>query len=37
MTADGPVNLSAALPRKAEDVQDWMAGIYREADGALEA
>ncbi|MFM9276258.1 aminopeptidase P family protein [Pseudarthrobacter sp. NKDBFgelt] len=37
MTADGPVNLSAALPRKAEDVQDWMAGIYREADGAPEA
>jgi Xaa-Pro aminopeptidase len=37
MTADGPVNLSAALPRKADDVQDWMAGIYREADGALEA
>lgn len=32
MTADGPVNLSAALPRKAEDIEDWMAGIYREAD-----
>lgn len=29
MTADGPVNLSAALPRNAEDVEDWMAGIYR--------
>ncbi|WJH23326.1 aminopeptidase P family protein [Pseudarthrobacter defluvii] len=29
MTAEGPVNLSAALPRKAEDVEDWMAGIYR--------
>ena len=33
MTADGPVNLSAELPRKAADVEDWMAGIYREADG----
>ena len=33
MTADGPVNLSAALPRKADDVESWMAGIYREADG----
>jgi Xaa-Pro aminopeptidase len=31
MTADGPVNLSAALPREAQDVEDWMAGIYREA------
>jgi Xaa-Pro aminopeptidase len=29
MTADGPVNLSAALPRQPEDVEDWMAGIYR--------
>lgn len=29
MTADGPVNLSAALPRNPEDVEDWMAGIYR--------
>jgi len=29
MAADGPVNLSAALPRNAEDVEDWMAGIYR--------
>lgn len=29
MTADGPVNLSAALPREADDVEDWMAGIYR--------
>ncbi|WP_414826608.1 aminopeptidase P family protein [Arthrobacter sp. Leaf234] len=28
MTADGPVNLSAALPRKPEDVEDWMAGIW---------
>jgi Xaa-Pro aminopeptidase len=34
MTAEGPVNLSAALPRKAGDVENWMAGIYREADGA---
>lgn len=33
MTADGPVNLSAGLPRSPEDVEDWMAGIYREADG----
>lgn len=32
MTADGPVNLSAALPRKANDVESWMAGIYQEAD-----
>ena len=30
MTADGPVNLSAALPRKADDVEAWMAGIYQE-------
>jgi Xaa-Pro aminopeptidase len=28
MTADGPVSLSAALPRKPEDVESWMAGIY---------
>ena len=33
MTADGPVNLSAALPRKADDVESWMAGIYQEVDG----
>ena len=33
MTAAGPVNLSAALPRKADDVESWMAGIYQEADG----
>ncbi|MEZ2388940.1 aminopeptidase P family protein [bacterium RCC_150] len=32
MTADGPVNLSAALPRKANDVESWMAGIYQEAE-----
>ncbi|MEO8284725.1 MAG: M24B family metallopeptidase, partial [Pseudarthrobacter sp.] len=30
MTADGPVNLSAELPRKAADVESWMAGIYGE-------
>lgn len=28
MTADGPVNLSAALPREPDDVEAWMAGIY---------
>ncbi|WP_035772864.1 aminopeptidase P family protein [Arthrobacter sp. Br18] len=28
MTANGPVNLSAALPRTADDVEAWMAGIY---------
>ncbi|WP_346655106.1 aminopeptidase P family protein [Arthrobacter sp. 260] len=28
MTAEGPVNLSAALPREADDVEAWMAGIY---------
>jgi Xaa-Pro aminopeptidase len=28
MTADGPVNLSAALPRAPEDVESWMAGIF---------
>jgi len=28
MTADGPVNLSAALPRNPHDVEDWMAGIW---------
>ena len=28
MTEDGPVSLSAALPRKPEDVESWMAGIY---------
>ncbi|NKX52823.1 M24 family metallopeptidase, partial [Arthrobacter deserti] len=28
MTADGPVNLSAALPRTPDDVESWMAGIY---------
>lgn len=33
MTANGPVNLSAALPRKADDVESWMAGIYQEANG----
>ncbi|KNC20057.1 Xaa-Pro aminopeptidase [Arthrobacter sp. RIT-PI-e] len=28
MTSDGPVNLSAALPRDPDDVEDWMAGIW---------
>lgn len=28
MTADGPVNLSSALPRDPDDVEAWMAGIY---------
>ncbi|WP_246165317.1 aminopeptidase P family protein [Arthrobacter yangruifuii] len=28
ITADGPVNLSSALPRKPGEVEDWMAGIY---------
>ncbi|MCA4132357.1 aminopeptidase P family protein [Arthrobacter sp. M4] len=32
MTAGGPVNLSAALPRKADDVEAWMAGIYQEEE-----
>jgi Xaa-Pro aminopeptidase len=26
------VNLSAALPRTADDVESWMAGIYQEID-----
>lgn len=34
MTADGPENLSAALPRTPEDVESWMAGIYRAEEGA---
>ena len=29
MTADGPVSLCAALPRKPDDVESWMAGIYQ--------
>jgi Xaa-Pro aminopeptidase len=33
MTAEGPVNLSAALPRTADDVEAWMAGIWHEANG----
>ncbi len=33
MTANGPVNLSAALPRKSGDVESWMAGIYQDAQG----
>jgi Xaa-Pro aminopeptidase len=32
MTAEGPVNLSAALPRTADDDEAWMAGIYQEID-----
>ncbi len=28
MTADGPVNLSASLPRNPDDVEDWIAGIW---------
>jgi Xaa-Pro aminopeptidase len=28
MTADGPVNLSAALPRDPDDVETWIAGIW---------
>ncbi|GAA1049622.1 aminopeptidase P family protein [Arthrobacter russicus] len=28
VTEDGNVNLSAALPREAADVESWMAGIY---------
>lgn len=28
VTADGNLNLSAALPREADDVESWMAGIY---------
>ena len=35
MTADGPVNLSAALPRTADDVEAWMAGIYQELDARV--
>lgn len=31
ITADGPVNLSSALPRTPEDVESWMAGIYGSA------
>ncbi|MGG5171128.1 aminopeptidase P family protein [Pseudarthrobacter sp. J1738] len=27
MTAEGPVNLSAALPRTPEEVENWMAGL----------
>ena len=27
ITANGPVNLSAALPRTPEDVEAWMAGL----------
>jgi Xaa-Pro aminopeptidase len=27
MTADGPVNLSAALPRTPGDVEAWMASL----------
>lgn len=32
MTADGPVNLSAALPRGSADVEAWMAGIYQDVE-----
>jgi Xaa-Pro aminopeptidase len=32
MTAEGPVNLSAALPRGSHDVEDWMAGIYQDVE-----
>ncbi|MDJ0321420.1 aminopeptidase P family protein [Pseudarthrobacter sp. PS3-L1] len=32
MTANGPVNLSAGLPRTADDVETWMAGIQQDAD-----
>ena len=35
ITADGPVNLSSALPRTPEDVESWMEGIY-EAEQAAE-
>ncbi|MCZ2404016.1 aminopeptidase P family protein [Paenarthrobacter sp. Z7-10] len=28
ITADGPVNLSEALPRTPDEVESWMAGIY---------
>jgi Xaa-Pro aminopeptidase len=28
MTEDGPVNLSAALPRTPEDVEAWMASLH---------
>ncbi len=27
VTADGSLNLSAALPRKADDVEAWMANL----------
>jgi Xaa-Pro aminopeptidase len=32
MTAEGPVNLSAALPRGSSDVEAWMAGIYQDVE-----
>lgn len=32
MTAEGPVNLSAALPRGSADVEAWMAGIYQDVE-----
>jgi Xaa-Pro aminopeptidase len=29
MTADGPVNLSAAIPRTADEVEEWIARLSR--------
>ncbi|MDQ6752797.1 MAG: aminopeptidase P family protein [Actinomycetota bacterium] len=34
ITADGPVNLSSALPRTPEDVESWMEGIYEAEQAA---
>jgi Xaa-Pro aminopeptidase len=37
ITADGPVNLSAALPRTPDEVESWMAGIYGAQEAARQA
>ncbi len=29
MTADGPVNLSAGIPRTADEVEEWIARLSR--------
>lgn len=34
ITADGPINLSNALPRTPEDVESWMEGIYEAEQAA---
>jgi Xaa-Pro aminopeptidase len=35
VTADGSLNLSAALPRSVDEIEAWMAGLWASGPGDL--